>query len=61
MDVKNIMDSIYLEYPDLETQNHNNSLYMIMKNFLATGLAEYIPVYKGAYKWIGPQGMIDKL
>ena len=40
------------------TQNH---MYNIMKCFISTGLAEYMSVSRGGFKWIGPQGMINKL
>jgi len=38
-----------------------NQMYNIMKCFIATGLTEYVSVSRGGFKWVGPQGMIDKI
>jgi hypothetical protein len=46
------------EYPENLAPNSINSLYLIVKCLYAIGLTEYIKI---GYRWIGVQGMIQKL
>ena len=56
-----IMAQISREYPDMASPTTQNHMYNIMKCFIATGLTEYVSVSRGGFRWVGPQGMIDKL
>ena len=59
--MKVIMEPIRNEYPELYKETNKYLAYRFLKCMVGTGLVSFVPLYYGAYKWVGVQSMIDKL